>query len=413
MNTLFLTKGSARLTVLLPVILGIAMISLSSGPNRKTHSGDGDHYAELNPSGSANTSVLAHMVGFAGLSGSVSASGSAHTSSSAHTLTSGTMPNPYRALETWGNLPVGRSWGAVIGVFPDSKGNIWVFERCGRNTCLESDLDPILKFDDDGNFIRSFGGGMFAWPHGFFIDHDDNIWVTDAAGLWIPDAQPHLEDAEKKGHTVVKFSPDGKVLLTLGEPGNPGDGPGQFNQPSDVTVADDGHIFVADGHQLRGNNRIVKFTPDGEYMLDWGEEGTDLGQFRDPHAIAIDSQGRVFVGDRMNNRIQIFDQEGNFLAVWTQFGRPSGIFITDEDLMYVADSESHYDRNPGWERGIRIGSARDGWVRHFIPDQEPYPNEVGTSGAEYIAADRNGNVYAAEVGPRNLNKYIRLWPADY
>ncbi|MFU8861783.1 MAG: peptidyl-alpha-hydroxyglycine alpha-amidating lyase family protein [Cyclonatronaceae bacterium] len=318
--------------------------------------------------------------------------------------------NPYRSIGTWGQLPKGRTWGAVIGVFPDASGNILVMERCGRNTCLGSDVDPILKFDSEGNFISSFGGGLFAWPHGFSIDHEGNIWATDAAGSWIPDSQPWLNVDTGKGHAVMKFSPDGELLMVLGTPGVPGKDKNHFNQPSDVVVAPDGHIFVADGHQLRGNNRIVKFTPAGEYVLEWGEEGTDLGQFRDPHAIAIDSQGRVFVGDRMNNRIQIFDQEGNFLAVWTQFGRPSGIFFTPDDMMYVADSESNMIRNPGWERGIRIGNARDGWVRYFIPDPVPNPDQVGTSGAEYIAADEEGNVYAAEVGPRKLNKYIRLWP---
>jgi DNA-binding beta-propeller fold protein YncE len=318
--------------------------------------------------------------------------------------------NPYRSVGTWGRLPEGRSWGAVIGVFPDASGNIFVLERCGRNTCLGSDVDPILKFDSEGNFLDSFGGGLFAWPHGFSIDHEGNIWATDAAGSWIPDAQPWLNVDTGKGHTVMKFSPDGDLLMVLGTPGKPGKDNTHFNQPSDVVVAPDGHIFVADGHQLRGNNRIVKFTADGEYVLEWGEEGTDLGQFRDPHALAIDSRGRVFVGDRMNNRIQIFDQQGNFSGVWTQFGRPSGIFFTPDDMMYVTDSESNMARNPGWARGIRIGNARDGWVRYFIPDPVPNPDQVGTSGAEYVAADADGNVYAAEVGPRNLNKYIRLWP---
>lgn len=320
------------------------------------------------------------------------------------------LPNPYRALGTWGQLPEGRTWGAVIGVFPDKKGNIWVMERCGRNTCLGNNVNPIIQMDAEGNYIRSFGGGLFAWPHGFFIDHEGNIWATDAMGDWIPDAQPYVGIDKGKGHTVMKFSPEGELLMVLGKPGVPGRDKHHFNQPSDVVVTKDGHIFVADGHQLRGNNRVVKFSPDGTYLLEWGEEGTDLGQFRDPHAIAIDSQGRVFVGDRMNNRIQIFDQNGKFLEVWTQFGRPSGIFFTNDDMMYVADSESNRVRNPGWERGIRIGSARDGWVRFFIPDPVPNPDEVGTSGAEYIAADKDGNVYAAEVGPRNLNKYIRLWP---
>jgi hypothetical protein len=330
-----------------------------------------------------------------------------------NTLITLTLPNPYRSTGTWGKLPEGRTWGAVIGVFPDSKGNIWVMERCGRNTCLGTDVNPIIQFDAEGNYVKSFGGGLFAWPHGFFIDHEDNIWATDASGDWIPDSQPWKDVDTGKGHTVMKFSADGELMMVLGQPGVPGNDNHHFNMPSDVVVSHDGYIFVADGHQLRGNSRIVKFKPDGEYMLEWGEMGTDLGQFRDPHAIAIDSQGRVFVGDRMNNRIQIFDQEGNLLAVWTQFGRPSGIFFMDDDMMYVADSESNSVRNPGWERGIRIGSARDGWVRYFIPDPVPNPDQVGTSGAEYIAADAEGNVYAAEVGPRNLNKYIRLWPQTH
>lgn len=322
------------------------------------------------------------------------------------------QPNPYRSLGTWGNLPDGRTWGAVIGVYPDKDGGMWVMERCGQNTCLGSDLNPIIKFDSEGNYVKSFGKGLFAWPHGFFIDSEGFIWATDASGMWIPDAQPFVGQNIKKGHTVMKFSPDGELLMTLGEPGVAGNDKNHFNMPSDVAVSKDGGIFVADGHQLRGNNRIVKFTKDGEYILEWGEEGTDLGQFRDPHALAFDSKGKLYVGDRMNNRIQIFDQDGKLLEVWTQFGRPSGIFITDDDRMFVADSESNRARNPGWERGIRIGSAKDGWVRHFIPDPIPNPDEVGTSAAEYIAVDEHGNIYGAEVGPRNLNKYIRLWPVD-
>jgi len=322
------------------------------------------------------------------------------------------LPNPYRSVGGWGNLPDGRVWGAVTGVFPDDEGNIWVLERCGQNTCLGSDLDPVLKFDSDGNLLKSFGGGLFAWPHGFFVDKDGNIWVTDAAGYWIPDAEPWRDKEKEKGHTVYKFSPDGEILLKLGEPGKPDNGPNHFNMPTDVVVAENGNIFVSDGHQVHGNNRVVKFDPDGTFLTEWGKRGTALEKFREPHTIAIDSKGRVFVGDRMNNRIQIFDQEGTFLASWSQFGRPSGIFINDDDMMYVADSESNFERNAGWARGIRIGNARDGWVRYFVPDPEPYPDEAGTSGAEFVAVDRKGNLYGAEIGPRNLNKYIRLWPND-
>jgi sugar lactone lactonase YvrE len=121
----------------------------------------------------------------------------------------------------------------------------------------------------------------------------------------------------------------------------------------------------------------------------------------------MDSQGRLFVGDRGNSRIQIFDQEGVHLATWTQFGRPSGLFIDGNDILYAADSESNTARNPGWKRGIYIGSTRDGWVRAFIPDPEPDPDNTGTSAAEGVALDAAGNIYGAEVGPRMLKKYVR------
>jgi len=321
-------------------------------------------------------------------------------------------PNPYRAAGTWGRLPEGRTWGAVIGVFPDPDGGLWVMDRCGGNTCLGSDLNPILKLDAEGNVVREFGAGLFAWPHGFFRDHDGNIWATDADGRWLPDAEPVRHLHPERGHSVMKFSPEGELLLVLGQPGQAGTDEGTFDHPSDVLVTPDGTIYVADGHQLRGNNRMVKFSPEGEYLLEWGREGTDLGEFRDPHGLAFDSQGRIYVADRMNNRIQIFDTEGTLLEVWTQFGRPSGIFITSDDRIYVADSESNRARNPGYARGIRIGSARDGWVRYFIPDPEPRPDQVGTSGAEYVAVDADGVIYGAEVGPRTLMRHIPLWTLD-
>ncbi len=316
---------------------------------------------------------------------------------------------PYKSLGTWGNLPDGREWGAVSWVYPDNDGNIWVLDRCGRNTCLGSDLDPVLKFDPDGNLIKSFGGGMFGWPHGLYIDNDGNIWVTDASGHWIDDAAPYLETDTGKGHIIVKFSPEREVLLTLGQAGVSGDGPDTFYNPNDVVVAPNGDIFVVDGHKPDGNHRVVKFSSDGEFIKEWGSRGVGPGEFEEPHGIAMDSKGRLFVADRGNNRIQIFDQDGNYLEQWTQFGRPSGIYIDKNDMIVVTDPESNYERNPGWERGIRIGSARDGWVRYFIPDPEPNPDEVGTSGSEYAIIDSEGNVYGAEVGPRNLNKYIKLW----
>jgi hypothetical protein len=195
--------------------------------------------------------------------------------------------------------------------------------------------------------------------------------------------------------------------LTLGKAGVSGDSPDTFNQPSEVVVAPNGDIFVADGHGGNSNARIVKFSHEGKFIKTWGKKGSAPGEFDTPHTIAMDSQGRIFVGDRGNNRIQIFDQQGNFLAEWKQFGRPSGIFIDKHDVIYVADSESRTENHPGWKRGIRIGSAKDGSVTAFIPDPEPDPDHHPTSAAEGVAADSAGNVYGAEVGLKDVKKYVR------
>jgi sugar lactone lactonase YvrE len=197
------------------------------------------------------------------------------------------------------------------------------------------------------------------------------------------------------------------VRLALGKPGVAGDGPDTFNQPSDVAVAPGGEIFVADGHDEGSNARIVKFAKSGAFVKAWGKRGSLPGEFDTPHGLAFDSRGRLFVADRGNNRIQIFDQDGRFLEQWKQFSRPSGIYIDARDVLYVADSESNGKTNPGWKRGIRVGSARDGKVTAFIPDPEPDPENVITSGAEGVAADAAGNVYGAEVGSRGLKKYVK------
>lgn len=311
-------------------------------------------------------------------------------------------PNPYRAIEeVWAQLPGDRQWGATSAVYPDPDGvNLWVAERCGANSCVDQpEMPTVFLFSPEGTVLASFGAGVFAWPHGIHVDPWGNVWVTDAVGFG---AQP-----EGLGHVVYKFSPEGELLMTLGTKGVAGDTEDTFRKPSDVLVAPNGDIFVADGHDAEGNNRIVKFSADGTFIKAWGQTGYGPGEFRDPHALAMDSQGRLFVGDRANSRLQIFDQDGNHLATWTQFGRPSGLFIDAKDILYSADSESNARRNPGWRRGIRIGSAADGFVTAFIPDPEPDQDNSSTSGAEGIAADAAGNVYGAEVGPRRLRKYVR------
>jgi len=306
------------------------------------------------------------------------------------------VENPYRPLDHWGDLPAGRTWGSTSAVFVDRHDNIWVAERCGENSCEGNDeVDPILKFDTSGKLLESFGAGLFVWPHGIFVDQNDNVWITDARGV------------EGKGHQVLKFTPQGELLMRLGKAGVAGPGNDTFDGPSDVLVAPNGDIFVADGHGNEGNNRIVKFSPEGRFLKTWGKLGCGKGEFREPHALAMDSKGRLFVADRHNSRIQIFDQQGKYLETWLQFSQPSGLFIDSHDTLYAADSESnanYYDHR-GWARGIRIGSAITGDVTGFIPDPEPDPEHSYTSGAEGVSVDSKGNLYGAEVGPRQVRKY--------
>jgi DNA-binding beta-propeller fold protein YncE len=312
-------------------------------------------------------------------------------------------PNPYETVAGWAKLPEGRTWGSTSGVAIDKDGaSVWVAERCGANTCVGSSLPPILKFDASGKLVRAFGEGLIQVPHGLHVDRDGNIWVTDWAN-----GRPPARDTTK-GHQVIKFSPEGKVLLTLGKSGGARE-PDYFWQPNAVTTAPNGDIYVAEGHAdaETANARILKFDKTGKFLRSFGSRGDGEGQFIQPHALAFDSRGRLFVGDRSNNRIVIYDQDFTQLAVWTQFSRPSGIYIDKNDVFYVADSESG-SVNPAhkdWQRGIRIGSAKDGTVTAFIPDPDPAPRS--TSAAEGVAVDAKGIIYGAEVGPKALKRYAR------
>src|SRR3990172_13279963 len=306
------------------------------------------------------------------------------------------LPNPNPVVtKDWGKVP-GRVWGSTAGVDVGPDGHIWAYDRCGANSCDGSSVAPIVKFDRaSGRLLTSFGGGMFAFPHGLHVDRDGNVWVTDGQ---------RSKDGTK-GHQVVKFSPDGKVLMTLGRAGVAGNGPDTFNEPNDVMTAPNGDIFVADGHSGQqptpppnANARIVKFTRGGKYIKEWGKLGSGPGEFRTPHALVFDSRGRLFVADRGNHRIQIFDQEGTLLDTWRQFSRVSGLFIDRNDMLYAIDSESNPERHPKWKTGVRIGSTRQDKVLAFIP-----PHETGAfagAAGEGVAVDADGNVYAAE-GPNS------------
>ncbi|MSO30426.1 MAG: 6-bladed beta-propeller [Acidobacteria bacterium] len=211
------------------------------------------------------------------------------------------LPQPYRTTRDWGALPPGVKWAAVTAVEPAPDGTIYVIHRCFANSCAGRPEGPILQYDATGKLLRSWGAGLFIFPHGGHVDRDGNLWVTDARG------------EGGKGHQVFKFDPNGTILMTLSKAGVSGSGPSLFDQPNDVVVAPSGDIFVTDSHRSGTNNRIVQFTKDGTFIGEWGKKGSGPGEFSEPHTIAMDSQGRLFVGDRENNRIQIFDQNGRYL----------------------------------------------------------------------------------------------------
>ena len=297
------------------------------------------------------------------------------------------LPNPYERIYPWAQMPGELAWGQTIGVEPGPDGNLYVLHRCFEGSCVDRDEPPILVFEPTGEFVRSWGEGLFVRPHGFHIDAEGNVWATD-----------------DRAHVVFKFSSRGELLMTLGKPGMSGGGPDVFDQPTDILVAPDGNLFVTNGHGM-GAGRVMKLTSDGDFIKAWGSSGTGEGEFDIPHALAMDSQGRLFVGDRNNARIQIFDQDGGYIDQWAQFGRPSGLFITPDDMLYVADNESFGPLNPGVKKGIRVGSAKDGALRYLIEDLEATSMEP--AGAEGVGVDADGNVYGAVVRRMMLERHER------
>ena len=335
-----------------------------------------------------------------------------------------TSSHPYRVNPNW-NKPVGRKIGVASGIKMDRDGrHMWILDRCGANGCAESDLDPIIKMDADGKIVASFGKGLLNFPHGFFIDREGNVWVTDGA----PAGDPRGAAGFKKGmgHQVWKFSPDGKALMRLGEAGVAGADEKHFNGPTGVVVADSGDIWITDGHggpqvgpnrgnmfgSRGGNNRLVRFSKDGKFVKAWGggvgSESADPLRFNDPHDIAIDGEGRLYIADRGNQRVQVLDKEGNFITRWTQFGKPSAIAIDDKGHIYVADGMSDAMWNPGWERGIRVGDLKTGWVKAFIPDVE-IPSGAGT---EFLGVDPKGTIYSGASSRPGIVVHELFRPLD-
>ena len=332
-----------------------------------------------------------------------------------------TTTNPYRATFGWEQLPGDRVLGIISGVWPDPDGeHLWVLDRCGANQCAGSDLDPILKFDLDGKLVDSFGAGLFAFPHGFALDHEGYLWVTEGGAHG--DVRAARGESMGMGHQIFKLTRSGEVLMTIGEAGVHGDDETHFNGPAGVAIAPDGHIWVADGHR-GGNNRIVKLAPDGTFILavggGVGSESREPARFSDPHDIKIDSRGRVLVADRGNSRIQVFNSEGELLYLWTHYGKPSGLFIDQNDILYAGDglsgdlrtgSPDDWRSNFGWEKGIRIGDLKteQAWVTHFIPQHDV---NIGP-GIEFLGVDYEGNIYAGEVNRQRLVRYMPWRPPE-
>ena len=303
--------------------------------------------------------------------------------------------HPYKVVEGWAQVPADFAWGEIADADVDASGNLWVLHRpptpggsasaAGKTRGGET---PVLMFDRSRKLVRSFGKDRFLQPHGLHVDPEGNIWVTDSGPFYAAGQTPG------KGFQVFKFTREGKLLMTLGKGGVGVAGSETFVGPTDVVVNEHGEIFVADGHTPRPGiptgDRIVKLSKDGRFVKAWGSrEGSAPGEVIGPHRLAFDSQGRLFVADRGNRRIQIFDQDGTFLDQWTQFGSPSGIWIDKRDIVYVAV--------PGQDGGIRIGDAKTGAVTTVIRGTSP----------EVALADAEGKVYSGPVGGQSLLQFVR------
>ena len=271
----------------------------------------------------------------------------------------------YEVVENWAQFPDGVSaWSPATGVDIDARGNIYVFHR--------NEAMPIMAFDRNGKFLRAWGQGLFKTTHFLRTDRDGNVWVTD-----------------RGDHQVFKFSPEGKLLMTLGRKGVVGDNESRdaFNGVADLVIARNGDIFIADGEST--NTRIVKYSKDGKFVSWWGGLGKGPGQFDEPHSIAIDERGRLYVGDRRNKRVQVFDQSGKFLNEWTHLGTPWGVFVKDDRLYVVDGTEANC---------LFIMSTKDGKILERIE---------GLKNATAVTVDSKDAIYIGEVNGANVRKLVK------
>ena len=276
-------------------------------------------------------------------------------------------PLPHKLVKDWAKLPKGWNFGESSGVAVDKQDNVWVFNRGAH---------PVIQFDKNGNMLQSWGEGLFKSSHGIRLDADGNVWAIDV-----------------KGHIVLKLTPAGKVLMVIGRsPGN-NDSKDSFNEPTGIAFASNGDLFISDGYV---NSRVIKFTRDGDYLLHWGSKGEGDGQFNLVHDVTIDSAGKVYVADRTNARVQIFDASGKFLGKWTDIGNPWGLaYVSKENAIYMCDGHNN--------RVIKLGL--DGTVQGVLGSQGRIPGKLDF--VHNIAVDSEGSIYVVEIKNWRVQKFAK------
>jgi peptidylamidoglycolate lyase len=307
--------------------------------------------------------------------------------------------NAYQVDHTWPRLAPGYRLGETAGVAVTSRDEVLIFHRADRTWIPgEGPIErpTILRIGADGAIMDSLGAGLFLNPHAIAVDHEDNIWATD-----------------NNLHQVFKLSPTGELLLVVGEAGVRGDDGRHFNGVTDVAVARDGSFYVSDGY---GNNRVAKFSPTGEFLFSWGEQGAGPGQFRLPHGITLDAQGRVYVADRSNVRIQVFEADGTYITEWSgeALGRPWGVEVGPDGFLYVADggdywSTRHYQSaRPDTLPLDRSRIHRLDLNGRILDTFGSYGRFAGQMiWAHDVAVDSRGNVFVGDIRGMRAQKFAR------
>jgi sugar lactone lactonase YvrE len=280
----------------------------------------------------------------------------------------GTAGITYVPVASWAKLPAGVKWGRMTAVDVDAAGTVYALQR--------TEPSKVMVFDAQGTLLRTWGEGRFPEAHGLRLDRDGNVWIT-----------------ERAEHQVLKFTPDGRLLLELGQKGVAGDNTSidKFNGPSDLVFAPNGEIFISDGEST--NARVVKYSKDGKFITFWGVKGSGPGQLEVPHSIAMDSKGRVYVANRSNKRIEVFDQAGTYLSQITSAGTPYGLFMTRDDLLYVVDGTQG---NP--DEFLTVLDTKNGRVLSQIH---------GLTGPHMVSVNAGGDIYVAEVRGESVKKFVR------